>query len=232
MESITLASLRTQVRQTADMVDSTFVSDSELNQFIDLSYAELYDILTATCEDYYTLPPINFTIPDGSKTYALPSDFYKLRGLDLSLGGGSNPEDWITVHPFQFNERNRKNSIVQRSLNSVNDINYRIIGDSLYFFPEDKAPGVYRLWYIPVRTKLTLDTDTMNGVQGFQQYVIVDAAIKCLRKEESDVQELLLAKADLKQRIEAMAPARDIGRPNRISDVTQGMLDRYYPYGW
>ena len=77
MESITLASLRTQVRQTADMVNSTFVSDSELNQFIDLSYAELYDILTATCEDYYTLPPVTFTIPDG----------YTIGFVDVAING-------------------------------------------------------------------------------------------------------------------------------------------------
>ena len=41
----TLADLRNRARRRSDMVSSQFVSDTELLDFINASYAELYDLL-------------------------------------------------------------------------------------------------------------------------------------------------------------------------------------------
>ena len=43
--SITLAELRTQARNRADMESSEFVTDTELTDYINSSIAELHDIL-------------------------------------------------------------------------------------------------------------------------------------------------------------------------------------------
>lgn len=59
----------------------------------------------------------------------------------------------------------------------------------------------------------------MNGVNGWEEYIVIDAAIKCLIKEESDISALELQKAQMLKRIEAMASNRDSGRPDRIADV-------------
>lgn len=47
------AQLRTAIRQKADMVDSLFVTDTEIDGLIDLSVADLYDILTRQYGDEY-----------------------------------------------------------------------------------------------------------------------------------------------------------------------------------
>mgnify|MGYP003153623004 CR=1 FL=1 len=57
---------------------------------------------------------------------------------------------------------------------------------------------------------------------GYQEYVVVSAAIKCLMKEESDVRMLLAEKADLQRRIETAAPRKDAGHPHKIVDVSGG----------
>ena len=67
----TLATLRNRVRQRADMENNNFVSDSEVNQYINSSYAELYDLLVAKFEDYYVADPLEFAISSGSSTYNL-----------------------------------------------------------------------------------------------------------------------------------------------------------------
>jgi hypothetical protein len=230
MESVTLLSLRTQARELSDMVNSTFVSDSEFNNYLDQSYAELYDILVSRFEDYYTKAPLQFTIPSGSNTFTLPSDFYKMRGLDLSSSGNVGIDDWITVRPFNFQERNRRNTIVRRNLVGQLNISYRMIGNTIYVLPEDQANALYRLWYVPTRTKLVLDTDTMDSVDGWHMYIVVDAAIKALNKEESDVSVLMAQKQALLVRIQAMASNRDAGEPERIADVSQNLFDINLPY--
>jgi len=54
LASITLSQLRTRCKQQADMENSTFISDTELNNYINESIEELRDILIKNFgEDYY-----------------------------------------------------------------------------------------------------------------------------------------------------------------------------------
>jgi hypothetical protein len=76
---------------------------------------------------------------------------------------------------------------------------------------------------------LSLTTDTFDGINGWEEFVIVDAAIKCMIKQELGTQELEKQKKDLIRRIEAMAPNRDADAPACIKDNDEHMysfLDR------
>ena len=59
---------------------------------------------------------------------------------------------------------------------------------------------------------------------------MIDAAIKCMQKEESDVSVLFAQKMAIKERIEVMAQNRDIGDCNRITDVSNAGYDDPYFY--
>jgi len=59
---------------------------------------------------------------------------------------------------------------------------------------------------------------TADGVSGWTEYIIVDAAIKCMQKEESDTSVLMAQKQALIARIEAAAANRDAGNPAVVSD--------------
>ena len=57
--TMTLAELREASRQRADQENSQFISDSELNSYINQSYFELYDILVQSYgDDYYVANPV------------------------------------------------------------------------------------------------------------------------------------------------------------------------------
>lgn len=217
-----LSSLRTRVRARADMKNSNFVEDSELNQYINSSYQELYDLLVASFEDYYTAAPTSFTISSGN-TYTLPADFYKLRGVDSSIDG----VNYYTMQPFDFANRNNFNNTVG-VLNSYQFQNqYRIVGDKIYITPEDNAAGSYRIWYVPRATTLSTDSSTLDGINGWEEYVVVDAARKCLAKEESDTSFLVQEKEMLRQRIITMSARRDAGMPKSITDVGEALYSGY-----
>ncbi len=209
----TLAELREKVRERSDQQSSQFVTDTEMNGYINNSYAELYDILVSRFEDYYIKDPVSFSIPSASNSYSIPSDLYKIRGIDLNLDG-----QWSTIYPFNFVERNRITSRTRSIIGRVG-VNYRLMGQKILFYPEDKAEGDYRLWYIPRYSPLSSDASILSDVMDFEEYIILDAAIKCMVKEESDPSALMMMKQAIKQRIEAMASNRDSGMGERIGDV-------------
>lgn len=228
--SATLAQLKTRIRERADMENSQFIADSELLSYINMSYAEIYDLMVTTYEDYYvTTQDITLTSGD-SGVSALPADFSKLRGVDYQLGG-----NWVTIYPYDWNTRNLR----QRAVNkiAIGDLNltYRVVGSNLRIEPRDGATGTYQMWYIPVFTPLSGETDLVDSHiarHGWEEYIVVDAAIKCLAKEESNTEHLLLEKRQLIKRIEGAAGDRDADQPEQIADVSRYKNNDWGPGRW
>ena len=211
--NVTLLELRTQAKDRADMKNSAFLSDTEWNTNINSAAAELYDILVSVAEDYYTT---SATITTSGATATLPSDFYKLVGIDYSLGGQNVP-----MSPFVFRDR-----LLYANQNG-NTLRYRLVGSSLTFIPTPPTQSM-TLWYVPAFQKLTLDASTFNGVNGWEDYIVADAAMKALMKEESDVSAIMAEKAGIEKRIRNMAPNRDQGRAEAVTDVSNyGLFERY-----
>lgn len=67
-------------------------------------------------------------------------------------------------------------------------------------------------------------TQTMDWINGWEEYIIVDAAIKILGKEESDATVMGGRKAALLGRIQSIAENRDQGEPARTVDVMGNYL--------
>jgi len=226
--TVTLQSLRTQVRQRADQVNSQFITDAELNNYINESYAELYDLLVQKYSDnYYVAPPLLFQTNGQDLTYDLPEDMYKMLGLDLALS--NTLDSFVTLNKFQFRDRNKYAVPNFQSFYGVTNMLYCPLGNQILFNVVPSAGQTLRLWYIPKITYLVSDNDTLDGISGWQEYIIVDAAIKCMQKEESDCSVLLLQKQGLITRIEAAAENRDAGIPAKVVDGQYN--DYYYPVG-
>lgn len=230
--NMALGQIRLLAQQEADRVNSNFITKPEWNTYINQSAFELYDLLTTVYEDYHLAEPAIFVTDGTSTSYALPDGstsftneanqsfvakpFYKLLGVDLGLS--SQSQAWVTIHKFDFIERNRyiyPNNTA--TFLGVFNLRYRIMGNRISFIPTPSAGQRVKLYYIPRMTQLLKDSDILDGVSGWIEYVIVDAAIKALQKEESPTEHLERRKALLKQRIEESAMNRDAGQPDTIS---------------
>lgn len=215
--ALSLQETRLLAQQRADRVTSNFVTLAEWNSYIRQSYFELYDLLVCTYEDYFVQTPYSFTT-DGSLQYTLPADCYKLLGVDLGLSSGS--QAWVTLKQFNFISRNRYlyPQITSTPI-GLFAMRYRLVGNTIMFVPTPSSGQTIRLWYVQKQTEPLKENDTLDGISGWIEYVITDAAIKALQKEESDVSVLAAQKMMLIKRIEASAATRDEGQAESISDV-------------
>lgn len=59
----------------------------------------------------------------------------------------------------------------------------------------------------------------IDGIAGWEEYAVIDAAIKCKDKEESDTSVLMARKMEKKKDIEGIAANRDPGTAARTADV-------------
>jgi hypothetical protein len=218
MTTYNLSQLRERARQRADMENSRFISDSELNSFINASYGELYDLLVATRGENYYITSHSFTTTSGVDTYALPNDFFKLMGVDYV----TSPNQAITLRPFMWQERNRFKEPFYNNANY--NLMYQIRGNNLVFVPAPNGNQSIKLWYIPRAIELNDDSDSFDGINGWEEYVIIDAAIKMRIKEETSIDELVLAKSEMKARISQASAGRDSSEPLRVTDVDRGYV--------
>lgn len=225
-----LSELRTKARERADMVGSNFVTDSELNGYINASAAELYDMLVdARGLWYYGTEATVATVAD-TKTSSLAASFYKLIGMEVTLGGVTIP-----IKRLNWTEGTRYRNAAggwAGGWSNGTDIRYELAAGSVYWFPTPKAAHTVTYWYVPSHTVMTADGDTFDGVNGWEEYIVVDAAIKMITKEEGDTRTLERAKDDLKARIHKLAEEVDHGYPETIVDVDpefdSGILHDYW----
>lgn len=226
---LSLGQVRLMSQQRADKVNSNFVTLPEWNTYINQSYFELYDLLVTVYEDYFVKEPLVITTTGITNQVTLPTDFYKLMGVDLGLTNSQNA--WVTLKKFDFIARNRYVfPNIAATYFGLFNLQYRLVGNSLMFIPTPQAGQFLRIWYIPKLNQLLQDTDILSGISGWSEYVIVDAAIKAMQKEESDASLLVAQKMALIKRIEESAMNRDVGAPDTISD-TRSSGQRWGSYG-
>lgn len=220
--TIQLSELRTRVRERADMEDGTFITDSELNRYINASADWLYDLLVKAYGDEYFANQVDFSTVSGQSSYSFASDmsvtnFYKLLGVSLVPATGEE----IPLKKFTFQERNKYSGAYSANRFGKTILKYRLRGNNLVLTPEPEAAQTIRVYFIPSRTIMTNDTDTLEGVNGWEEFVVIDAAIKCKDKEESDVSVLMADRQVYLARVEQMAEARDVGEPERMTDTSR-----------
>lgn len=241
---MSLGELRLRAQQTADRVNSQFVTTSEWNAFIRLAMYELYDLLITSYEDLFASEYVfintngtddRYPVPNGYDNYlggsfpnssGAPSKaFYKLAGMDLGINTSNNA--WVTLRKFNFIDRNKyvyPNST--STIYGVYNMAYRLMGDYVNIIPTPAGNQQIRVWYSPKLPSLLKDTDvTTLGYSGWIRYPIVRAAKYALDKEEgSDTSKLDQELAYLKLRIEQTSQNRDDATPDTISNTRQDPL--------
>jgi len=219
--AINLETLKVQVREISDQQNNEFISDTELTTYINFAYSDLYDLLVVAAEDYF-LQTNTFTLTQGGDvTYTIPENFYKLRGIDKIFGNQTDSK--VSLYKYNFNERHR----FSRRNNFYYNLNpcpmYRVMGNEIHFEPVSSAPGDYKIYYIQKFVPLEDASDEVEqNCDIWNQFIVIDAAIKCVQKEESDPSVLMGMRQNLVDRIMKASANRDASLPERVGDTSGG----------
>lgn len=206
MALVTLLQLRTSARQESDQVNSLFCTDAEVNGYIRMAYADLYGkIVQAFGNDYFVQTPAagyTFTTDGINQLFALPTTggvqlMFKLLGVEAAIS--SSAGQWVSLRPFAFADRN------------------------MYAAPNSQIPmagQTIRLLYVPLPTLPTIDADTVDGVNGWEESIVIDTAIKMMAKEETDISAMLVRRKQMDDRLDAEIENRNATEfGGRIVDV-------------
>lgn len=189
--------------------------DDELNQ----SAAAFWDKILLAWGDDYGSERDTLTTTAGVDTVNLPSDFYRLIGLDWYTGGV-----YRDMLPFAWADRNRFQNL---AWSDGAYPRYMLSGNRLLLVPTPTSVETLRITYVPTLT--TIDsTHTLDGVHGWDEYVVLDAAVKCRESCRMEPGTLLSDRAACEARIIAMAPRRDIREtPKLVRRRGRAWMRRY-----
>lgn len=220
MGTFTLLQLRDQVRERTGLESADYPTDAEINTCINASGTELWGILTSKFHDV-GLAKSNFTIVANQADYVFTTlstpvtDFFRLRGLDLLVSGTTG---FQPMEKFELEERR----IYDRFPNFQSGwprYAYRLQGNGFELLPAPASGGTGRIWYVTTFPTLTGDASTLDGVNGWEEFVVVDACLKIRNKMDLPADQFERQKAALVQRIEKEAAQLDASKPMRIKEV-------------
>jgi hypothetical protein len=220
----TLTDLRALVRQRADMENSDFVSTAEVDKYINAAYKDLWGFLVSTYGSEYFVQVACGTTTANCTAMDLPSDFHKLVALFWDKSSDEKPR----LRPFTFAEFQ-----YAASANWTNTTpRYRLAHRSILYEPKPEAEYTLEVWYVPKCVQLVASTDEVNeAADEWAEYIVIDAAIKCGLKEETDVSALQAERAAMREIIREAAPPRDVGEAPTIQDL-RALDDDERTVGW
>lgn len=183
--TVTLADLVTELEERADIQNDQSIAAAEKVRLINKGITDLYDELVAAAPPDYYLKDFAITTTGDEAGYVLPDDFFKIRRVQVKLSGSTERR---SLTPMQPDER-------------------------VVLTPSTGASIV--LEYIPVAPTLVLDADTFDGVNGWDELIVLWAAVKVFQKKRLPIGDLAGQYQQMMARIRANA-YQDPGSPPMI----------------
>lgn len=217
----TLSELRTEAYRRADQENLTErFPTSEVNNYVNQGIAELWDMLVSANGYAYYGNTATINLVSGTTSYTLPTDFYKLHKViyvGSTLGGR-----------LELERLSEADEVALQVATSRVPLYYRVRAGYLDVLPKPGATATLSVSYVPYATKLVSDTDTFDGINGFEEYVVCYAARRMAIKD-ADFELANMIYQDMNrqvERIERMASDRDKGHPERVQDIRGAIIWR------
>ncbi len=216
----------------ADMRNSQFIDQSggtgtELLRYLNMAYKDLYQQVILAKEFYYTTTT-TFAVTGGISSYPLPSDFYKLDGVDLELDSSGR---YLTLTPFMFKERNKFRSGLNMPLAPYGQVfKYMLVGNTIQFVPLPSQNSNVQLWYTPEPITIQSLQTILSLPIGSDEYMSLYIACAMLAKEESDTSPLNAKRLEVLDQLKNSLKDRDQGSASFIVDEADINMGAIYPF--
>lgn len=196
----TVTQLITAIQALGEYENDPNITTAWLTTAISSSYAELYETLVNSGLAYFrsTATP---SYSSSTGLASLPADFY----ADVGVWWEKDSTNRLPLKKISVRDAWKVKKTAGRAAYF-----YEIVGSNIQFYPPPPAGQTYTLIYIPAPADLTSGAQTVDGVAGWEELIVVDVAIKAGIRQETDTSVLERRKAELLGRITTMAQNREI----------------------
>lgn len=183
---MTLSEIRESARNKADEEATGFISNVEINRYLNQGLRLIYGKIAQRFEDYFiTLGTVSnsgrFTTTVGQMEYALPADLMKLVKVEYRQSGSTSDNDWRRIQRLNISNDSMESFYPVRE-GYIPDFGYFVAGNTLYLKPVPAQAFTVRMWFVPRAILLEDDTDEPVVPEEYHELISEYAAIQCLRK--------------------------------------------------
>lgn len=238
---VSLAQLKARVLQRTNLEGAVgsnkLITLEELTDDINQSISKWYDEVRGTTWNgaYYRAPFTFMTSnvigsstqnPPANAIYALPADFLSATSVDCFI----SPSMVISATAFQEEQRNWYRfwtGAVGWFLGTT--IYYQIQGAGsggtpyIVFLPPPQSIFQIQVNYVPVAPVLQDPENSIDSINGWEEFIVLDSAIKLLMKtgRQEEIPIFMQMMEQERQRIRKMAPRRDQYQAERVHEVNR-----------
>lgn len=206
--TFTLAELRQRVWDLTDMQNDPNASTTIVNDMLSTAHAK-YFAKTAKYGLGYpgmTTQSITTTGPTPD-VVALPSDHAFTLRVDYQVSGSY----WGELREADIREIGRFPTTASFATH------FMLVGTNIQFFPPPPAGQIYRHMYVPAPAKLTSDSQTVDGVCGWEELLIFEVAIRLVGiKQQEDASLIMVERDKIETRLDEEIQMRVLTRAKRI----------------
>src|SRR5574337_1059 len=192
--SFTVSELETRVRLLGDWQNlesdysdaGSYMSSGTLYRFMDAANSWAWNVY-AHADEGWNAKRYTFTSVAQSASYALPSDFYVARGVEQAIDNSSAPAGWLPLRRADADD----DSDVGLTAAQGSTVAYRYIGDWIELVPPPGDARQFRITYVPTAQVISSSLQTVDGVDGYEQVVVLKTVVLGKIREEkpyADVQ--------------------------------------------
>lgn len=204
----TIATTIAAIRAQADLTGSTWVSDTEITQWINQAIGALYDLVIDSCQDR-VVSSQNVSVVAGTQTYTPTTAFRKILKVHYSGGG-----DYYALETYQRAEEST--SGVSTDLGNEY-LRYRIEGANLVLAEPPSTAGTLVVKYIPELAEIATTTTLPTWIDlGWHEYLIWDGVARCKLKAEKDPGRELEMRDRIEKKVRDALSPRDFGAAAKV----------------
>jgi hypothetical protein len=217
--TISASEIETRALRRADMVGSEFVAAAELTQYCEKAWQEFYGIIT-TKEPDLVIKTQAVSLAAGDTSKDLAADFKALRAIRHNNSYSLRRAEFGDIERLDYNSRRGKPTHYWLSGIHTAAQNWRPL-------PTPDAAYSLTVYYIPSISLADVAAGGLNILAGWDEYVVLTAAIKMKDKEESDVSVLMAERKMLLEHLLAQVSTPDVGEPPRMNTFSNPFVDPF-----
>lgn len=219
---MTRAELKIYIRGITDEIDSLYLTDDLLNTWLNLAQRHVQAKLLQAGQNWYEQVFQTLTVL-GQADYVIPTNFRELHRMELVTSGTGVNEIRCKIYEITNNQQD----YIPISLGQP--IAYILKKNRFTLSPTpDTSNLVLRIYYSPMTTDMTGDSDEPDVPEEFHEYVAIVAAYNAFIKDDRVPNNLLVKEAKYDEMLKQMADDRTVDAPRSVVVTTDydggGML--------